>query len=58
MLIFSKSEVHSMDSKKSPVIICRVTRPDLTPEERAERMAAIKQAATELLVATMRRAAV
>lgn len=41
--------------KKSPAIICRVTRPDLTQEERAARMAAIKQAATELIVATMKK---
>lgn len=44
-----------MDNKKQPAIICRVTRPDLTPEERATRMAAIKKAATELLTATMRK---
>lgn len=46
-----------MDNKKGPVIICRVTRPELTPEERARRMAEIKQAAKDLLVATMRQAA-
>lgn len=44
-----------MDNKKSPAIICRVTRPELTPEERASRMTAIKQAATDLVVATMRK---
>ena len=43
-----------MENKKSPAIICRVTRPDLSPEEMATRMAAIKKAATELIVATMR----
>lgn len=43
-----------MDNKKSPAIICRVTRPELTPEERDARMAAIKQAARDLIVATMR----
>lgn len=46
-----------MDSKRTPEIICRVTRPDLTPEERAKRMAEIKKAATDLIVATMRKAA-
>ena len=44
-----------MDNKKQPAIIYRVTRPDLTPEERATRMAAIKKAATELIVATMKK---
>lgn len=44
-----------MDTKKRPAIICRVTRPELTPEERATRLAAIKQAATELIVATMKK---
>lgn len=43
-----------MESKKDPVIIVRVTRPDLTPEERARRMAEIKHSATALIVATMR----
>ena len=44
-----------MDNKKSPAIICRVTRPELTPEERARRMAEIKKAATDLIVTTMKK---
>jgi hypothetical protein len=43
-----------MESKKAPEIICRVTRPELTPAEKAERMAEIKKAATGLVAATMR----
>lgn len=43
-----------MENKKGPAIICRVTRPELTPDERERRMAAIKKAATDLIVATMR----
>ena len=46
-----------METRNTPTIICRVTRPELTPEERARRMEAIKKAATELIVAQMRRAA-
>lgn len=44
-----------MESKANPVIIVRVTRPELTQEERAERMAEIKRAATGLVMATMRK---
>lgn len=44
-----------MESKKAPAIICRVTRPELTQEERAARLAEIKRAATGLVVATMRK---
>ena len=44
-----------MENKKSPVITVRVTRPELTQEERARRMAEIKRAATGLIVATMRK---
>ena len=43
-----------MENKKSPAIICRVTRPELTKEEKDQRMAEIKRAATGLIVATMR----
>lgn len=43
-----------MENKTSAAIIVRVTRPELTQEERAERMAEIKRAATALVVATMR----
>lgn len=43
-----------MKNKKTPAIIVRVTRPELTQEERAERMAEIKRAATALIEATMR----
>lgn len=44
-----------MESKTNPVIIVRVTRPELTQEEKAHRMAEIKRAATDLLTATMRK---
>lgn len=44
-----------MESKASPAIIVRVTRPELTQEERAARMAEIKRAATGLIVATMKK---
>lgn len=43
-----------METRKTPIIICRVIRPELTPEERDKRMAAIKQAATDLIVASMK----
>ena len=43
-----------MENKTSPTIIVRVTRPELTQEEKAQRMAEIKRAATGLIVATMR----
>ena len=43
-----------MERKKTPEIICRVTRPELTQEERAARMAEIKRAATGLIEASMR----
>lgn len=43
-----------MGNKKTPAVIARVTRPELTPDERAERMAEIKRAATALIVATMK----
>ena len=43
-----------MQNNPSPKVIVRVTRPELTPEERAERAAEIKRAATGLIVATMR----
>ncbi len=43
-----------MESKIKPTIICRVTRPELTPEERDRRMAEIKEAATALIVAQMK----
>ncbi len=32
--------------------IVRITRPELTPEEREKRMAAIKKAAVDLVIAT------
>lgn len=44
-----------MKNKKSPAIIVRVTRPELTQEERAQRMDEIKRAATGLIAATMRK---
>ncbi len=44
-----------MESKKSPAVIVRVTRPELTQEEKAQRMVEIKRAATGLIVATMRK---
>lgn len=44
-----------MENKKGPAIIVRVTRPELTQEEKAQRMAEIKRAATGLIVATMRK---
>ena len=44
-----------MENKKSPAVIVRVTRPELTQEEKAQRMAEIKRAATGLIVATMRK---
>lgn len=43
-----------MGSKKSTEIIVRVTRPELTQEERGKRMEEIKKAATALVVATMK----
>ena len=36
---------------KTPPIIVRVHRPDLTPEERVKRMECIKQAAANLILA-------
>lgn len=44
-----------MENKASPAVIVRVTRPELTKEERAARMAEIKRAATDLIVATMKK---
>lgn len=44
-----------MESKTNPVIIVQVSRPELSPEEKAERMAEIKRAATGLVMATMRK---
>lgn len=44
-----------MENKKSPVIIVRVTRPELTQEEKAQRIAEVKRAATGLIAATMRK---
>lgn len=43
-----------MESKTKPVVICRVIRPELTDQEWARRMAEIKKAATELIVAQMK----
>ena len=43
-----------MEHEKKPVIICRVIRPELTDQERAHRMAEIKKAATDLIVAQMK----
>ena len=40
-----------MESKTTPTAIVRIHRPDLTPEERAERMERIKQAAANLVMA-------
>lgn len=39
--------------ENKPTAIVRVHRPDLTPEERAQRMAAIKKATENLLRATI-----
>ena len=41
----------------SPNIIVRIHRPELTEEERTKRMAAIKAAATRLLIAVARQQA-
>lgn len=41
--------------EKKPRAIVTVHRPELTPEERAKRMEEIKQAATGLIMATMRK---
>lgn len=43
-----------MQKKSSPQIIVRVSRPELTPEEHTARMAEIKRAATDLIVAAMK----
>lgn len=44
-----------MSTKKtSPAVIVTVHRPELTPEERAKRMAEIKTAATALIMAQMK----
>lgn len=43
-----------MESRTKPTIVCRVTRPELTPEERERRMAEIKKAAAALIVAQMK----
>lgn len=40
-------------TKKTPPVIVTVHRPELTPGERAKRMAEIKVAATALIIATM-----
>lgn len=40
-----------METKTTPAAIVRIHRPDLTPEERAERMERIKQAAANLVMA-------
>lgn len=42
-----------MENKESATVIVRVTRPELTQEEKAARMAEIKRAATGLIMATM-----
>lgn len=44
-----------MEAKKNaPIITVSIHRPELSPEERVKRMAEIKRAATNLLVATYR----
>ena len=40
--------------KNSTPVIVTVHRPELTPEERAKRMAEIKKAAADLIVAQMK----
>ena len=40
--------------KNAPPVIVTVHRPELTPEERAKRMAEIKKAAADLIVAQMK----
>jgi hypothetical protein len=40
-----------MSNKPTPAAIVHVHRPDLTPEERARRMARISQAAANLILA-------
>ena len=40
-----------MEATTNPPVIVRIHRPELTEEERTKRMAAIKVAATRLLIA-------
>lgn len=40
-----------MENNQNPTAIVRIHRPTLTPEERAKRMEAIKQAAVRLVLA-------
>lgn len=41
-------------TKRKPPVIVTVHRPELTPEEQAKRMAEIKKAAHDLIVAQMK----
>ena len=43
-----------MENKTAPAVISTVHRPELSPEERAKRMAAIEKAAKALIVAQMK----
>ena len=45
-------EISQQTRKESTMATVTVTRPDLTDEERAKRMKAIKEAATRLVLAT------
>ena len=46
-----------METTANNLVIVRIHRPDLTEEERAKRMAAIKAAATRLLIAVAKQQA-
>lgn len=46
-----------METTANSTVIVRIHRPDLTEEERAKRMAAIKAAATRLLIAVAKQQA-
>ena len=43
-----------MENKATPRAIVRIHRPELSPEERARRMASIERAAAALILATLR----
>lgn len=43
-----------MENKTRPCAVVRIHRPELTPEERARRMASIERAAAALILATLR----
>lgn len=43
-----------MENKTTPAAIVRIYRPELSPEERTRRMAAIERAAADLILASLR----